>query len=213
MSGNEVGALIVSSILALVFWLRWYWSALTVHRLASRAWERLPVYAALPASTLVLFVVLKRYAAEDVRFDTKYLLFYLVLGAAWVGVGTVLLPLLGISPRDDVCERRNGAAGLAAGGAVIGLTLAFAGGNIGDGPGWWVVLFAAALATGTLVGLWIILEGVSGVLLAAAAIIADRLFKPSPQQPQPPVFMAGVLPAGLYLAAAGLVLILLGWWT
>jgi hypothetical protein len=265
MSADEVGVLIVSAILALGFWFRWYWTAWRVHPLASRAWERLPVYAALPASAAVLYVVLKRFAAEDVRHDARYLAFYLALGAAWVGVGTILLPLLGISPRDDVCERRNGAAGLVVAGAIVGLTLAFAGGNIGDGPGWWVVLFAAGLSTAALAVLWIVVEKASNaaervtierdesagwrlagfligaglilgravagdwksaagtvadfarqawpvVLLTAAAIVADRLFRPSPERPRPPVFVAGVLPAGLYVAAAGLVLLALGWW-
>jgi hypothetical protein len=39
-------------------------------------------------------------------------------------------------------------------GFVVGTVLCFAGGNIGDGPGWWVVVFCALIATGALGICW-----------------------------------------------------------
>jgi hypothetical protein len=88
---------------------------------------------------------------------------YLALGAAWVGLATWPLPMVGLSPRDDVVERGNPAAGPPSAAAVLALTLCFAGGNVGDGPGWWVVLVSAAIATLGLFVAWLALEALSGV--------------------------------------------------
>ena len=102
--------------------------------------RRLLQLTPLVAAALLLAVL--RYAASyDVRDDPAYLALYLILGAAWVGVSIRWLAVTGISTSDDVVERANGSASLAVAGAIIGITLAYAGGNIGDGPGWWVVVF------------------------------------------------------------------------
>jgi uncharacterized membrane protein YjfL (UPF0719 family) len=106
----------------------------------------------------VLWLVLKSFAADDVRDAPVYLLFYFVLGAAWVGLAAQLTGWLGISGRDDGLERGNSAATWACLGALLGVTFCFAGGNIGNGPGWWVVVFCAALATGALAALWMLIE-------------------------------------------------------
>ncbi len=45
---------------------------------------------------------------------------------------------------------------MAISGGLLGVTLAFAGANIGEGPGWWVVIFCAGLATGVMLVLWMI---------------------------------------------------------
>ena len=82
-----------------------------------------------------------------------------------------LLPYVGLLCRDDALERGNTAAGLASSGALTGLTLAFAGGNIGTGPGWWVVLFCAGLATAALLLLWMVGNGISRT---EEAITIDR---------------------------------------
>src|SRR4051812_13339427 len=65
-----------------------------------------------------------------------------------------------------------------------------AGANIGNGPGWWVVIFSAALATGSLLVLWIALADLTPV---ADAVAIDR--DPA----------AGIRLGG-WLAASGLVL-------
>ncbi len=109
----------------------------------------------------VLFVILRTAASHDVRESPQYLFFYLVLGAAWAVGSSLFLPYFGLSWRDDLLERGNLAAIPALAGAVMGIFLCFAGGNIGDGPGWWVVIFSAALSTGTLFGVWLIVENLS----------------------------------------------------
>jgi uncharacterized membrane protein YjfL (UPF0719 family) len=118
--------------------------------------------------TVVLFGILKLYASHDVRDAAQYLLMYQAMGAGWVGLlAVVLFPCLGVHYVDDAVERANPAAAIAISGALLGFTLAFAGGNIGDGPGWWVVLFSSGLATLTLAGCW--------ALLARFAALAEEI--------------------------------------
>ena len=47
----------------------------------------------------------------------------------------------------------------------------FAGGNVGDGPGWWVVVFCAALSTGALFLLWGALQAATDL---ADSIVIER---------------------------------------
>ena len=54
-------------------------------------------------------------------------------------------------------------AAVAIAGALLGITLCFAGGNIGDGPGWWVVVFSAGVATAGLFAAWLLLEALTGI--------------------------------------------------
>ncbi|MBI5529737.1 MAG: hypothetical protein HY897_25710 [Deltaproteobacteria bacterium] len=134
-------------------WGRWYFFVFSVSPLASSHAKRLPIYAAPPLCAGITYLVLRFFASADVRNDPVYLLFYLAMGSAWLGAAATALPLVGLSARDDVAERGNPAAGTAIAGAMLGLTLCFVGGNIGNGPGWWVVAFSSGLAT----GLWAIL--------------------------------------------------------
>src|SRR5688500_10062469 len=163
MSGDEVFMLIASAIVALVSWGAWYIKPAFVQGVRRRppAWRLLRLAPLLAAA--LLWAVLRNAASFDVRDDPRYLTFYLVLGAAWVGVWIRFLALTGISTRDDVVERSNGSASIAITGAMLGVTLCYAGGNIGNGPGWWVVVFSAGLACVALFAAWMVLETVSGV--------------------------------------------------
>lgn len=78
----------------------------------------------------LLIVLLRSFADEEVR-DSLYLGWYMVLGAAWVGV--YVLGFLGVRTREDAVERRNTAAASFIGWSIVGLTLAFSGANFGDG--------------------------------------------------------------------------------
>jgi len=118
-----------------------------------------------------MLFVLFQWSSHDVRSSPLYISFYLVMWFGWIGALNFLLPFVGLSCRDDVLERGNAAAGLAFGGALLGLTFAFAGGNVGEGPGWWVVIFSAGLATAALLLLWVVGDAISH---AADAITIDR---------------------------------------
>jgi uncharacterized membrane protein YjfL (UPF0719 family) len=169
MSEDEVVVLVASGILASIAWLTWYVRALRLGQPPVAALAMLLM--APPVGGLLLFGVLRTVASHDVREDPIYLAFYLVMGAAWVAVWAWLFPLVGLSPRDDVLERANGAAADVTAGALLAITLCFAGGNIGDGPGWWVVLFSAGLATAALFLTWLLFETLTGV---SDAVTIDR---------------------------------------
>ncbi|MCC7389984.1 MAG: hypothetical protein IT431_14580 [Phycisphaerales bacterium] len=163
MSPSEVIAMLVAGAIATVRWALWYHRAIAVAPMLSPAGARAPLFLTPPLAAAALFAILRTYAASDVTDSPVYLAFYMVLGAGWVAAATILFPLYGLRPAVDVAQRRNPAAGVLAAGAVLGLTLAFAGANIGDGPGWWVVAFCALLATSGLFLAWGLVDWGAGV--------------------------------------------------
>lgn len=190
MSGDEAFALLAGGLLAAWSWYGWYVPAVSVQRLGAHSPGRNVVLWWPVVCALILFGVLKTISAHDVRDDILYLMLYMVLGAGWLGAVTKLLPFAGVSARDDVLERGNAAAVPAVAGALLACTLCFAGGNVGDGPGWWVVVFSAGLATAALGILWLLFDRITGI---SDTITVDR------------DRAAGVRLGGL-LVAAGLVL-------
>jgi len=163
MSGDEVWLSVIATILTGWFWGKWY---LETNSFWSPRWHpagRGPLRGAPIIAAVLLLVVLKTVASHDVINDGRYIYMYFALGMAWVGVTAKSFPAAGLMLRDDAVERRNPAVGPALGGAVIGVTAAYAGGNIGDGPGWWVVVVSAFLATGALLFAWQMLEASTGV--------------------------------------------------
>src|SRR4051794_19947603 len=97
------------------------------------------------------------YSSPDVRTSFQYILLYWCLGLAWIRCALWAIPYFGISLRDDVVERSNPGAVYAMAGAVIGLMFCYAGGNIGQGPSWIVVVISAGLATFAFFTLWFFL--------------------------------------------------------
>lgn len=163
MAESEIFVLIVCFAVAAIGWGTWIADLARPVRLGRARHARAPLVLAAVASLVLLYLTLTVFAAADVRAAPAYLLFYEVMGAAWVGFGMRWTAWLGISTRDDVVERGNRAATWALAGAWLGLTLCFAGANIGDGPGWWVVVFCAALASAGWVVAWLIVELGGGV--------------------------------------------------
>lgn len=155
--------LTVSVLLGLFFWLKWYGITLRVTSMASTQGQRLSIYATPLICMGILYLILRAVSSFDVRNSSTYLTFYMVMGMAWVGMAGSFFPVMGVSARDDVAERCNPAASYAINGGLIGLTLTFAGGNIGDGPGWWIVVFCAGLATAAWFVLWFLLELAGGI--------------------------------------------------
>jgi hypothetical protein len=154
MSGDEVFVTIVSTVLALIGWSALYarWARFSDYRLPKGAAAMLLLL--LPISAALLYWLLRTLASHDVREDWRYLAQYSAMGLAWIRFApTIFLP--GISLRDDFFERRNSSACFAFVGFTIASLLCFCGGNIGDGPGWWVVVFCAILANATLWALWV----------------------------------------------------------
>lgn len=265
MSEGEGFVTFFSSLIAAALWGVWVYRVLRPHRMLSSRGSRWPLYVGPLAANILIFVVLLLFSASDVRNDPKYLAMYTVLGAAWTALFSRLFPLLGLHALDDVVQRRNAASGLLYLGVLVGIALTYAGGNIGDGPGWWVVFFSSGIATVSLVLVWFLLATVTrttehvvldrdraaavrtgalltalglvfgraaagnwqgvgpalvdflnvsapGLLLLAPEILCSWMFRPTPRQPVPPVSLAGVGPAAIYLGAAGAYVYTLGWW-
>lgn len=162
-SPDEGFALIVGGIIVMVSWIPWYYQLAVVGRRVRKLGRRQPLALAPLVCAVLLYFVLDRWSAEDVRFDPAYMLFYMVIGLAWLGLFRLPLPRFGLSPRDDVLERGNDATGWATTGALIGGTCCFAGANVGNGPGWWVVLFSGMLSTTALMLLWYLLHKATGL--------------------------------------------------
>lgn len=171
MSDDEMFAGFVSLFAAATLWGKWYARMAMVSTLHTAHASRGTLYLTPVLCLMALWWVLKQFSSHDVRDSRIYMMFYTVMGLAWVGLVSSLVPAWGVSARDDAVERRNPAAALAVGGALLGTTLAFAGGNIGDGPGWWVVVFCAALSTGGLLLAWGLVEGFTHL---ADAITIER---------------------------------------
>ena len=192
MSGDEVFVTVLSLVVGPVAWAVWVFRAAGVQRLRGRQPRLGVILAVVSACAVVLLAVLRTIAAPDVRDDPAYLVMYFVLGLAWLRVAEFCFAYAGVSVRDDVLERGNTAALLAASGALVGVTLCYAGGNIGSGPGWWVVVFSAGLATAGLAAVWLVVDRAAnmsdlvtierdpaaglrlGSLLAACGVILGR---------------------------------------
>ena len=173
MSGDELIVLGLCAYVAVRCWYWWYAPVVTVIRLdAPTPTGGVLLLSGGPVITIgLLYAVLRTAASNDVRDSAIYITLYLVVGAAWSAGSMRALPFLGFSPGEDTVERGNGAAALAAIGALLGCTLCYAGANVGNGPGWWVVVFSAGLATATLAALWLLFDQLTGI---ADSVTVDR---------------------------------------
>jgi hypothetical protein len=162
MSGDEYFATIVAIMGCLYWWGSWIFLCFSLRNFGRGRMVRLFGLATPALAGLVLFGVLKTYASHDVRDDGLYLFFYMVMGAAWLGLVRTGSALMGLLFRDDWLERGNPAAAAAGSGVLVGGMAAFGGANIGDGPGWWVVVFCAMLSTGALFVSWWCYAKISG---------------------------------------------------
>jgi hypothetical protein len=157
MSPDEVFITVAAIVVGPILWAIWLAGMAQLEICRSRRSGVITIGSALIAGALLIFVVLKAGASADVVNAPGYLFMYVVIGLAWVRATQWLFPYMGLSPRDDVFERRNEAAVVPLIGAMTGVTLCYAGGNVGEGPGWWVVMFSAGLATAALMASWAVL--------------------------------------------------------
>ena len=171
MSEDEVVVLLIALCIGGLVWGHFLVRMLMVRSLYRSGRLAALAISAVAVAGIVLFAILKTLAAHDVRDDGRYVAFYMLLGAAWVGLMVVAFPLFGLSARDDVAERKNPAATSMFCGAVLGATLAFGQANIGDGPGWWCVVFAALLSSLAWLAAWAVLEKLA---LVSDSVTVDR---------------------------------------
>jgi hypothetical protein len=158
MSGDEVFVTVASLALGPIAWIFWFVSIRSIADVRAATRRAISAMASALAGCGVIVLLTLWYAgADDVRTAPQYVFMYFVMGLAWLRLVSWGFPLAGLHPRDDLLERRNAAALPAWTGALLGLTFCFAGANVGNGPGWWVVVFSAGLATGALALSWIVI--------------------------------------------------------
>jgi hypothetical protein len=192
MSPDELLVTVAAVFFGPVLWTVWLLRMSRLQTVQYRRAGTAPIAIALALCVVLVFGILKTGASFDVVDAPRYLFMYVVLGLAWSRVSEMAFAYAGVSARDDVIERGNSAAVPAVIGGLVAVTLCYAGGNIGDGPGWWVVVFSAGLATGTLLLAWLALSHLTAV---TDAVTIDR---------DP----AAGLRLGAFLVSSGLVL---GW--
>ncbi len=158
MSGDEALVLLVSVLLGPLAWGLWFWRLSGLDRTGRRRPVMERLLAVLAACAAGLLAVLLTLAAHDVRDSFAYICLYLLLGSAWLRMSERCLPWFGLSVRDDLVERGNDVVLPALAGFLGAMTLAYAGANIGDGPGWWVVVVCAGLASLAVLLAWAALE-------------------------------------------------------
>ncbi len=163
VSEDEFFAFFACALVAVLGGVRQVGPLVALSRLHVGTRTRVAVAATFVLSALIVQLTLSNLASFDVQSSFVYTAFYDVMGLAWLAMMALALHYVGLSLRDDVLERRNDAALLAWAGAMVGGALAFAGGNIGDGPGWWCVVIAGGLASALLLGSWVLLHLFGGL--------------------------------------------------
>ena len=160
MSEDEGAICVVSAVTSLICWAWWYGLLLTTKPspVAGRIAATKSLALAPVVSLCLLFLVLALWSADDVRNDGRYFTMYMLLGMAWCGVASFVPTWMGISFRNDVLTLANHSATWLWFGWIIGAILSFSGANVGNGPGWWVVVFSGILSTGSLTLVYLLLE-------------------------------------------------------
>ena len=171
-SEDEWIFLIAACVGALVGAWRWYLTLMRISSLNANAKSQALLVLAPLASLVILMLVLQTLADPVyVAGHLDYTLLFVAGGALWIFAASEAFPLMGVSALDDAMRRHNPAAAVAVSGGVLGVMLAYAGSNIGNGPTIWTTLLPALVATGVLLALWFILELVGGEF---EAITVDR---------------------------------------
>jgi len=144
-----------SLIFLFLFLWRWYPPLFKVWPEERNKQTRI-VLGFLPVIFLIaLFSILRSFASFDVVDDIEYIFFYIVLGYAWMYIGLMLMPVcFGLFWPDDAIHLNNKAVLPVIIGEFFALAAIYAGANVGDGPGWWCVLFAGGLGLAA----WLILN-------------------------------------------------------
>lgn len=191
MYGFEPLVFLLSGYLTVAGFISWYGRVVSawpsMHHKATKA-----IFGSLPVVAFILIVyTLKTLASFDVVNDLLYIIFYIFFGFAWIFYGMKLVfCFFDLSWIDDAINLRNKSALYALAGAFLGLTFIYCGANIGDGPGWWCVLFAGGLG----VIAWFLL----GMVVNSFAQIFERISLERD-------ICCGIR-TGFYLAASGIIL-------
>jgi len=163
MDYSEIIVFVVSCVMLLVFLIRWYQPLI-------KAWppeKNKPaktILALLPAFFLLLILfVLKFLASFDVVDSAVYIVFYIVLGFAWMSISLSLMTFFFDLRAGDSVYLNNKAALAAVTGEFFAAAFIYAGANVGDGPGWWCVIFAGSLGLAAWIILGLVIHLCTGI--------------------------------------------------
>ena len=146
MSEGEVFTFLISIVAAGFFWWRW----IAVLARAAPGTSGVPILlSSLAAVFFILLAILLSLASHDVRDSALYIIFYIAMGYAVVGLGLSAPKLVGLQAW-DIAQRNNHGAVILFLALTIANAFAFSGANIGDGPGFYVVLLCSLLSNGFL---------------------------------------------------------------
>jgi hypothetical protein len=164
--------LVCAGVVSIVLLIPYYWQLCRISALGSRLSLRAWLAVCPPLCLLLIYFVLQNYSDPDqVRGHEDYVTLFMCGGAAWVWIAAAMLPLLGISLRDDALERNNAAATLLALGVMVANTVCYAMANIGRGPTIWTTIVPALMASATL---WIGLFAIQLIVGFSDTIALDR---------------------------------------
>jgi len=154
LESEEIIVFLFSCVLVFLFFKRWYMPLLKTWPAGFNSNAR-SILGFIPVVFFILFyIVLNYFASFDVVDSNLYKLFYIVLGFAWVYTGLLLVSVcFGIIWPDDAVHLGNKSALVVIIGEFFALSAIYVGANIGDGPGWWCVLFAGSLGLAA----WVVL--------------------------------------------------------
>lgn len=150
--------------LTVLFLIKWY-------RPIAKAWPKARARTAKVLLSLLPIVVcagllltLTVFADQYVKTHAFYILFYLFMGFAWLLANAGLMrACFDLSSRDDALYADNKATILPSLYGLLGLSVIYAGSNVGDGPGFYCVVFAYALGAVVWFILAFILNKTAGV--------------------------------------------------
>lgn len=137
---------ILSAIYTVYFLVKWYRPIFSVWPLGRAAPAR-TIMGLLPfLCILITMFTLRVFAAFDVVEDFYYVMFYILLGFVCLGYGIKHMEHgYDMEWRTDAIELNNTASIFPLIGGLLAVLLIYCGANIGDGPGWWCVLYAGGI--------------------------------------------------------------------
>lgn len=113
----------------------------------NRVWRRI-ISSSWVITLTLLFLHLRYLASYDVINSPYYIVGYMSFGFLWSCFSVECMEnVTDIHFDQDIRERNNNSASIVHGAFIISSGITFSGANVGNGPGWEVVLFTASLST------------------------------------------------------------------
>src|SRR5260370_20837768 len=140
--GFEPVILFISAVIALGFWSRWCYRALSVAAIAQSRHSRAMLYVTPLACISLYLGILTQLSAKEVRSNPGwYIGLFTGVWAAALAVVTVWGSILGVRALEDRIERNKHAPLWGTAGAWLGATLCSTGANTGEGPTVYTTIF------------------------------------------------------------------------